>query len=235
MTVVVTGGAGRIGSAIVQSLCQQGQSVLVQYHQSKDQAVVLQERWPSLVSLYSCDLTNNEELQNFIRCINQEFSICGLINNAGMFKPSQLSSTESLQMTEHWSLNAVAPVYLVQGLFDSLRRNNGSVVNIVDNVSHKRPWPNYVGYAASKAALVAATRALAVQLAPDVRINAVGPGLILDGDQDSPEYQALCKKIPMRRWGTPTEVAETVLFLLQGPAYITGQVLCVDGGWGLSP
>lgn len=235
MTVIVTGGAGRIGSAIVQSLCQQGQSVLVQYHQSKDQAVALQEQWPSLVSLYSCDLTDEAELQNFIRFTNQEFSICGLVNNAGMFRCSQLSSKESLQLTKHWALNTVAPVYLVQGLLDSLRKNKGSVVNIVDNVSHKRPWPSYVGYAASKAALVAATRALAVQLAPDVRVNAVGPGLILDGDQDSLEYQALCKKIPMGRWGTPTEVAEAVVFLLQGPAYITGQVLCVDGGWGLSP
>ncbi len=235
MTVVVTGGAGRIGSAIVQSLCQQGQSVLLQYHQSKDQAVALQEQWPHLVSLYACDLTKDGELQTFVEFARQGFTIGGLINNAGRFTKSDSSSVERLKMREHWELNTVAPVYLVQCLLESLKKNKGSVVNIVDNVSHTRPWPNYVGYATSKAALVAATRALAVQFAPDVRVNAVGPGLILDGELDSPEHQTLCKKIPMKRWGTPMEVAQTVLFLLQGPAYITGQVLCVDGGWGLSP
>ena len=90
------------------------------------------------------------------------------------------------------------------------------------------------GYAASKAGLLAVTRSLAVEMAPFVRVNAVGPGLILTSAQDSPEWQHLQAKIPMGRWGTPQEVAEAVLFLLLDSTYITGQLLCVDGGWRLS-
>ena len=116
-------------------------------------------------------------------------------------------------------------------LSQPLISSKGSIVNIIDNVSGTRPWPNHAGYAASKAGLLAVTRSLAVELAPNIRVNAVGPGLTLTSEQDSPEWQHLKAKIPMGRWGDPTEVAETVLFLLLGPSYITGQTFVC--GWRL--
>ena len=93
---------------------------------------------------------------------------------------------------------------------------------------------NHAGYAASKAGLLAVTRSLAVEMAPLYTSECRWTRLVLVSEQDSPEWQHLQEKIPMGRWGTPQEVAETVLFLLLGPAYITGQLLCVDGGWRLS-
>ena len=136
---------------------------------------------------------------------------------------------------EQLQLNTMVPLRLCHALRNQLQDSKGSIVNVVDNVSGSRPWPNHAGYAASKAGLLAITRSLAVELAPHIRVNAVGPGLILDSEQEEKEWSHLITKIPMKRRGTPEEVAETVLFLLFGPAYITGQLLCVDGGWSLSP
>ena len=236
MAIVVTGGAGRIGSAIVRLLCERGHAVIVQYYQSEHQARVLQEQWPNLVSLYQCNLLNSSAVQAFLEFLCELEQIDGLINNAGLFERNPLTDTWRAEMVQqHIQLNTIVPLQLIHGLRTSLKSSRGSIVNIVDNVSGTRPWPNHAGYAASKSGLLAVTRSLAVEMAPFVRVNAVGPGLILLSDQDSPEWQHLQAKIPMGRWGAPQEVAETVLFLLLGPAYITGQFLCVDGGWSLSP
>lgn len=236
MTVVITGGAGRIGSAIAQALCEHNIPVIVQFHQSLDQAQSLQNMWPDLVSLYQCDLYKTEDTENFVSFLRQQTSIRGLVNNAGCFHRNPLGqSWEALVDERQVHLNTLIPLRLCQELKSVLEENQGSVVNVVDNVSGVTPWPNHAGYAASKAGLLAITRSLAVELAPTIRVNAVGPGLILESEADSPEWQHLTSKIPMGRWGAPKEVADTVYFLLFGPRYITGQVISVDGGWGLAP
>ena len=236
MAIVVTGGAGRIGTAIVRLLCERGHHVVVQYCQSENQAKSLQKQWPHLVSLFQCDLLRPDDVARFIDFIHREQQIHGLINNAGLFIKNPLtekwqSETELVQL----QLNTIVPLHLCHALRSQLQDSKGAIVNVVDNVSGSKPWPNHAGYAASKAGLLAITRSLAVELAPQIRVNAVGPGLILDSDQEEKEWSHLITKIPMKRRGTPEEVAETVLFLLFGPAYITGQLLCVDGGWSLSP
>lgn len=236
MAIVVTGGAGRIGSAIVQLLCERGHSVIVQYYQSENQARSLQKQWPHLVSLYKCDLLNPMAIKECLEFLCRQDVIEGLINNAGLFERNPLTDTwRPEKVQQHLQLNTLVPLQFSHALRKLLTSSKGSIVNIVDNVSGTRPWPNHAGYAASKAGLLAATRSLAVEMAPFIRVNAVGPGLILDSDQDSPEWQHLQGKIPMGRWGRPKEVAEAVLFLLLGSTYITGQLLCVDGGWSLSP
>ena len=236
MTVVITGGAGRIGSAIVHALCERNIPVIVQFHQSVDQAQSLQHMWPDLVSLYQCDLNEAGELEGFVSFLRQQSSILGLVNNAGCFHRNPMGrSWDSLLAEQHYHLNTLIPLRLCQELTCLLNANQGSIVNVVDNVSGSTPWPNHAGYCASKAGLLAITRSLAVELAPRIRVNAVGPGLILESKLDSPNWQHLTSKIPMKRWGTPKEVAETVYFLLFGPAYITGQLISVDGGWSLAP
>jgi pteridine reductase len=236
MTIVVTGGAGRIGSAIVQLLCERGHQVVVQYRKSANQAELLQKQWPHLVSLFQCDLLLPNELDRFIDFLKQQGQLHGLINNAGVFIKNPISDNWQQEMeVVQLQLNTIIPLRLCHALRNQLQDSNGSIVNVVDNVSGSKPWPNHSGYAASKAGLLAITRSLAVELAPYIRVNAVGPGLILETEQDSKEWGHLIGKIPMRRSGTPEEVAETILFLMFGPAYITGQILCIDGGWGLSP
>lgn len=235
MTIVVTGGAGRIGSAIVQVLCQQGHHVSLQYHESQNQAEAIQQQWPDLVSLYPCNLLDSDALLGFQTQVLSYRTVHGLINNAGVFIRNPLDEWSEDVDERHWRLNTRVPLNLIQAFTPSLREASGTIVNLVDNVSSTKPWPNHAGYAASKAGLLAITRSLAVELAPHIRVNAVGPGLILNSKDDFPEWHHLCQKIPMKRWGTPKEVADTVVFLLLGPAYITGQVLYVDGGWRLAP
>lgn len=236
MTVVITGGAGRIGSAIVHALCERNIPVIVQVHQSLDQAQSLLDLWPDLVSLFQCDLSEVAEIESFVSFLRQQASIRGLVNNAGCFHRNPLGNAWTSSIEERQlQLNTLIPLRLCQELKPILEKNQGSIVNVVDNVSGSTPWPNHAGYAASKAGLLAITRSLAVELAPSIRVNAVGPGLILESESDSPNWQHLTSKIPMKRWGTPKEVAETVYFLLFGPAYITGQLISVDGGWNLAP
>lgn len=235
MSIVVTGGAGRIGTAIVRLLCERGHSVILQYCGSENQAKSLQTQWPHLVSLFQCDLLLPDDVTRWIAFLHQK-QIHGLINNAGLFIRNPLSEkwhaeTDGIQI----QLNTMVPLRLCHALRNQLQQAGGSIVNVVDNVSGLKPWPNHAGYAASKAGLLAITRSLAVELAPHIRVNAVGPGLILDSEQEEQEWNHLIAKIPMERCGTPTEIAETILFLMFGPAYITGQLLCVDGGWSLSP
>ena len=236
MSIVVTGGSGRIGTEIVRLLCERGHSVVLQYCQSENQAKSLHTQWPHLVSLFQCDLLLPDGFRRFVEFIQHQKPVHGLINNAGLFIRNPLTEkwqaeTERMQM----QLNTMVPLRLCHALRNQLQETRGSIVNVVDNVSGLKPWPNHAGYAASKAGLLAITRALAVELAPHIRVNAVGPGLILDSVQEDQEWNHLIAKIPMGRSGTPKEVAETILFLMLGPAYITGQLLCVDGGWSLSP
>jgi pteridine reductase len=234
MAIVVTGGAGRIGSAIVQSLCEQGQTVILQFHTSENQARQLQSKWPDLVSLYECNLLQEEQLQSFLEFLDSQV-VSGLINNAALFERNPLDAEWSLEIEQRQiQLNTLVPLRLCQRLRPSLQNQQGAIVNVVDNVSGLKPWPNHAGYAASKAGLLAITRSLAVEFAPFIRVNAVGPGMVLDGALDSPEWQKLCAKIPMQRWGEPKEVAETIVFLLLRGTYITGQILCVDGGWNIA-
>ena len=235
MAVVVTGGGRADWHCNRSLLCERGHAVLLQYCQSENQAKSLQTQWPHLVSLCQCDLLLPDDERRFVEFLQQQ-KIHGLINNAGLFIRNPL--TEKWQPDTEWmqlQLNTMVPLRLCHALRNQLEETCGSIINVVDNVSGLKPWPNHAGYAASKAGLLAITRSLAVELAPQIRVNAVGPGLILDSEQEEQEWSHLIAKIPMGRKGTPEEVAETVLFLLFGPAYITGQLLCVDGGWSLSP
>ena len=233
---LVTGGSGRIGSAIVQTLCTQGHTVLLHYNTSEAAAQNLYEQWPNQIVLLHCDLLNEVQLSKMIGTIKQRFtSLTGLVNNAGIFIRNTVKDWDPNLAKQHWTLNCHVPQALSIALWPLLSANQGAIVNVVDQASHHRPWPHYADYAASKAALVALTRSLSVELAPSVRVNAVGLGLISEDGELNAVEEKIHQKIPMRRSGSPSEIAETVQFLLEGPQYITGQVVCVDGGWSVAP
>ena len=137
-----------------------------------------------------------------------------------------------------WKINAEAALMLIQHAAPHLRFEGkgdpGSVINMIDNSSGRNDWPELSHYCASKAALLSITRSLAQELAPSIRVNAVGPGAILFQDWESEDRRsAVLSSIPMGRQGKPIEIAQTVLFLASGPSYITGQIIDVDGGWSL--
>jgi pteridine reductase len=161
------------------------------------------------------------------------------VNNASIFERITLEEMTSDAANMMWKVNAEAPLMLIKHATPHLRFEGadkpGSVINIIDNASGRNDWPNHSHYCASKAALLSITRSLAQELAPSIRINAVGPGAILFQDWESDERKsAVLSSIPMGRLGDAEEIAQTVLFLVAGPTYITGQIIDVDGGWSLS-
>ena len=186
------------------------------------------------------DLSEDEDRSALIDAvINRAGRLDILVNNASIFERITLEEMTSDAANMMWKINAEAPLMLIQHAAPHLRfegvNQPGSVINIIDNASGRNDWPNHSHYCASKAALLSITRSLAQELAPSIRINAIGPGAILFQDWESEERKsAVLASIPMQRVGKTAEIAETVLFLAAGPAYITGQIIDVDGGWSLS-
>lgn len=128
--------------------------------------------------------------------------------------------------------NLAAPLFLTQAAAPYLRQAQGGVVNIID-IHAERPLKGYVAYTAAKAGLLGLTRSLALELAPDVRVNGIGPGAILwpeDGQFPDEERADILGRIPLQRLGSPEDIARTVRFLLLDAPYITGQMIAVDGG-----
>lgn len=234
---LITGGATRLGAEIASFLVDKECDVLIHYHRSRESAELLAERLREgecRIELVQADLSDPMQIEVVIQALKEKFGrLDFLINNAGLFERAPLATIKRERAQLLWQVNCQATLLMIQGCQELLEDSHGSVVNLIDNCSENRPWAYHSHYVASKAGALALTRSLAVELAPMIRINAVGPGAILCGEDDPIRKMNLLQKIPMQRWGTPTEIAETVWFLLTGPRYITGQLITVDGGWSL--
>jgi pteridine reductase len=156
-----------------------------------------------------------------------------LINNASTFYPTPLGTATTDQWDDLISSNLKAPFFLIQALAEPLRQQRGCIVNIVD-IHAERPLKGYPIYSAAKAGHVMLTKSLARELAPDVRVNAIAPGAILWPEQDAElapeERKNILQRVPLKRSGSPLDIADTVLFLIKNSPYITGQIIAVDGG-----
>jgi len=158
--------------------------------------------------------------------------IDALVNNASSFYPTPVGKIDEAVWDDLMNINAKAPLFLTQALAGELKKNQGAVVNMVD-IHVERPLKDFHVYSMSKAALEMLTKTLARALAPDVRVNAVAPGIILWGESEkdfSEEKKAqMIKRVPLQRQGEAKDIAETIAFLLQ-QKYINGQIIAVDGG-----
>lgn len=240
---LVTGGAARIGAEICHSLASQGAIVAVHYHRSlaaaEDLVEEIENNGGEAFALRA-DLAQDEDCQSLIEAVIERAGRLDiLVNNASIFERIPLESMTSDAARAMWVVNAEAPLMLTHHAAMHLRFEGsdepGSVINIIDNSSGRNDWPNHSHYCASKAALLSITRSLAKELAPEIRVNAVGPGAIMFQDWESEERRKeVLSQIPMGRQGTAKEIAETVKFLVTGPSYITGQIIDVDGGWSLN-
>ncbi|HJM67423.1 MAG TPA: SDR family oxidoreductase [Candidatus Thalassarchaeaceae archaeon] len=240
---LVTGGAARLGAEICRSLARAGAIVAVHCHRSLAAAEDLVEEIEAdggEAFVVRGDLAQDEDRSALVEAvIDRAGRLDILVNNASIFERIPLEEMTSDAANMMWKINAEAPLMLIQHAASHLRfegvNKPGSVINIIDNASGRNDWPNHSHYCASKAALLSLTRSLAQELAPSIRINAIGPGAILFQDWESDERKAaVLSSIPMQRVGNAEEIAETVLFLVAGPTYITGQIIDVDGGWSLS-
>ena len=243
-TVLVTGGGRRLGAATVAALVDAGWSALVRVRTSTSEAEALladlAERHEREVGrVIQADLSTSEGVRSLADAVLSDPNVAadglgGLVHNASIFFPSEGEGAPSdMAQARHdlWMLHVEAPVLLTEALSDALAQGKGSIVSMVDT-SWGKAWPHLGDYSASKAALRQRTFGWALDLAPQVRANAVAPGAILSAEWEAEAFASTVARLPLQRSGTPEDVAFAVRYLLEAP-YVTGQVLSVDGGWGL--
>ena len=234
--VLVTGAARRIGAEIVRGLHAAGCRLAVHYHHSAREANALAEELnairPGSVRLVQANLAETGKLVELADHAAHFWErLDGLVNNASAFYATPLETVTEAQWDDLMASNLKAPFFLAQAAAKHLRRQGGSIVNIVD-IYAERPLRNYSVYSIAKAGLSAVTRALAVELAPEVRVNGIAPGAILwpEQEQDSKARADILARIPLGRPGSPSDISRAVRFLLEEAPYMTGQIITVDGG-----
>jgi NAD(P)-dependent dehydrogenase (short-subunit alcohol dehydrogenase family) len=233
-SVLVTGGAVRIGQAIVSALADDGWSIAIHCHHSREDAEALVrtlELQGRRAVMLEADLSRESEVETLVERATEALGpLSALINNASCFERDTVNNATRESWDRHMEINLRAPFVLTQAFAAQLPPDRlGSVVNIID----QRVWnltPDFVSYTLSKAALWSLTQTLAMALAPNIRVNAVGPGPTLRNDrQTEAHFRAQWQAVPLRRPTDPREIADAVRFLLNAPA-MTGQMLALDGG-----
>jgi 3-oxoacyl-[acyl-carrier protein] reductase/pteridine reductase len=179
-----------------------------------------------------CDVRSLESVQSALGAVVGHFGRLDiLVNNAGVFETAVLQSITLEQWDKMFETNTRGPFLVAQAAYEHLRQARGRIINI-GSLGGLHPWPTHGHYCTSKAALHMLTLTMAKAFAPEISVNCVAPGMIVNGEVD-PAYEHFAQKTPMQRNGTPADVAEAVSFFAQGPHFITGQILSVDGGLGL--
>jgi pteridine reductase len=237
-TILVTGGAKRVGAAIVRRLHAAGANVAIHFRSSAYEAFALRGelndlRENSAISVQA-DLLESSTLPRMVKEVVQHFGqLDALVNNASSFYATPLAEIDATQWNDLIGTNLQAPLFLAQAAAAELRRQHGCIVNIVD-IHAERPMHGHLLYSVAKAGLVALTKGLAQELAPQVRVNAVAPGVIVwpEGDEwsDEEKRRKIVAHTLLKREGSPDDIAKVVRFLIADAPYITGQVIAVDGG-----
>jgi pteridine reductase len=228
---LVTGAAHRLGKVFALTLAQQGFDIILHYHQSNEAARQTQAQIESTgrrVTLAPADLSDPVQIQTLVAGLD----LLDVLINSAAFMPG--GAVDALTL-ENWDtsldLNLRAPFLLSQECARKMRQG-GLIVNITD-VGAQKAWSRYPSYTVSKAALESLTKVLARALAPNIRVNAIAPGFVLQSDIVSEEeWQRLIQRIPLKRAARPEELASALEFLLKNE-YITGQTIVVDGGYSL--
>ena len=235
--VLITGGAKRVGAAICRRLHAAGAKLMLHYRDSAGEARLLQaelnHQRKDSVALIQADLLDLGKLPSLVEQTVQTFGkLDALVNNASSFFPTPVGEITAENWDDLIGTNLRAPLFLAQAAAPALKKTQGAIVNITD-IHAERPLKNYVVYTVAKAGLVGLTRSLARELAPEVRVNAVAPGPILWPDDESFDElsrQRIISHTPLKREGTPDDIAKAVHFLLAEATYVTGETINVDGG-----
>jgi pteridine reductase len=239
---VVTGGARRIGRVIATHLHGLGFDIALHYRSSTAEAESLAAELCAARAeschLFRADLEQPAGVLALAGEILSRYpAVDLLVNNASAFEPTPIETCTPDQFERMLASNLRGPYFLVQGLLPGLRAASGSIVNMLD-VHVDRPLPQFNAYGAAKSGLTSLTRSLAVELAPNIRVNGIAPGAILwpNGDDayDEATRERTIAMTPLQRLGEPQDIARTVAFLAMEALFITGQVITVDGGRGLT-
>ena len=231
-TVIITGGGVRLGKAMALAIARDGGDVVLHYNLSREPAEKVQSQIQAMgrkAHLIQVDLGNSDEVPKLILEARNFAPLYGLVNSAAIFQPLDLASTALDDWEEHMMVNLTAPFLLSQSFASELEAGEeGRIVNILDWRA-LRPSSDHFPYTISKAGLAALTRSLAVALAPSITVNGLAFGAILP-PSDGAQTDSILDDVPAGRWADLDEVGEALLFLLNGPAYITGEIIHLDGG-----
>jgi len=235
-SALITGGARRIGAAIARRLHAAGASVLLHYRDSEADAARLEAELnalrPKSAAKVKAELLAPIAPRALVGAALDAFGRLDLlVNNASSFFPVALGAIEPSHWEELVGSNLRAPLFICQEAAPKLAHHKGAIVNIVD-IHAERPLKGYPVYSIAKAGLAAMTRSLALELAPDVRVNGVAPGAIAwpeDGQFDPAERERILATTPLKRAGSADDIAQAVHFLACA-SYVTGQIIAVDGG-----
>ena len=239
--VFITGGARRIGAVVARTLHHYGMRVIIHYRSSSKDAKALQKQLehkrPGSVSLIKGDLLISDTLSTIAEQVNAQYGqIDVVINNASTFYPTPLGLATESDWDNLIGTNLKAPFFLAQATAPYLKKSQGCLINMVD-IYGMRPLSDHPIYCTAKAGLIMLTRALARDLGPDVRVNAIAPGAILwpEGDENTELQKKIINRTPLKRMGDPQQIADAILFLIRDAHYTTGHVLPVDGGRSIVP
>jgi pteridine reductase len=239
--VLITGAARRIGAAIARGLHAAGARVVLHCHRSRAEAERLRDELnamrPGSAAVVQADLLEVDNLSMLVEESAQAFGrLDALVNNASSFYPTPFGAIAESEWDDLMGSNLRAPLFLAQAAASRLREARGAIVNLVD-IHAERPLKDFVVYSIAKTGLAGLTRALALEMGPEVRVNGVAPGAIIwpDGDEHfaPSERSRIMAQTPLRRIGNPDDVAGAVKYLLFDAPFVTGQIIAVDGGRGI--
>jgi len=239
-TIFVTGGAKRIGKSIIELFAKEQWKVIIHYNKSKSDAENLASKINSnndnSAFIVGGDLDNAEDVQSIISSVNSiSETLDLLVNNASTFYPTPIEEISN----DHWNKligsNLKGPLFLIQGFKEKLKNSKGSIINITDT-NLTKGVANFSIYSAAKAGLESITKGLAKELAPEIKVNAIAPGAMLEPPDitwTENQKNKVIESIPLKKMGAEKDIAEAVYFLACAN-YITGQIIKIDGGRSLT-
>lgn len=234
-TAIVTGAAKRVGRSIALALAKKGASIVLHYNRSETEAhetAALLEREGVEVFCLKADLSQVKEIENFTsQAIAKVGKIDILVNGASQFNETPFDAITEADWDIHLDVNLKGIFFLSQSVARSMRKERrGKIVNIID-AHTSRPYINYLPYLVSKSALVGLTHCLARELAPHIQVNGISPGPVLMQPDWGPEMvREIIDSVPLHRIGSPEDIANGVVFCVEGSDFMTGAIIPIDGG-----
>ena len=238
-TILITGAAKRIGREMALSFFSKGWDIVIHYNGSKEEAEALademnSERTNSAI-IAQANLDNANEVTQLVeKTLSKNSRIDALINNASTFYPTPIGTFSEENWNALMGSNLKAPLFLIQSFHKELEKNKGFIINVTD-INVDRALVNHSIYLAAKSGLQTLTRSLAKELAPNIRVNAIAPGAILEPpnvEWTTEQKNNIINTVPMKRMGTEKDIVDAAIYLSEAE-YVTGQILNVDGGKSL--
>ena len=237
--ILITGAAKRIGKEMALSFFNKGWDIVIHYNSSNEEAEALAHKMNSERSnsamLVQANLDNANEVEKLAeKILSKNGSIDALINNASTFYPTPVGTFSEENWNALMGSNLKAPLFLIQSLHKELEKNKGFIINVTD-INVDRALVNHSIYLAAKSGLQTLTKSLAKELAPNIRVNAIAPGAILEPpnvEWTTEQKNNIINAVPMKRMGTEKDIVDAAIYLSEAE-YVTGQILNIDGGKSL--